>query len=325
MLTLDKTPLVSVVVPIYNVADYLSECIDSILNQTYPLIEVILVDDGSTDNSPVICDNYVSKNKNISVIHKSNGGLSSARNAGLEKATGDYITFVDSDDWLNCNMIERCMSLIKQYDADVCCVSFNKAYSDGHFIQNKTLQDSPICYNKIDALAKYLFNTNLTVCVWGKVWKKSLWDNVKCPDGFLHEDQFTTFKLIDAAGKIVFDPEPLYYYRQREGSIGHSSFSERSYDLLKGVDLQYEYIANRYPEIEKQIGAACSFWYCVFVNMMLRSGHQDSIAVRHCRSFVRKHILDILKIRDYPVIRKLQLLLFAYSLTAYRIMYTRMV
>lgn len=316
--------LISVVVPVYNVEPYLRQCVESILAQTYPAYEIILVDDGSTDGSSVLCDQFALYNENVSVIHQKNRGLSCARNTGIEASTGDFITFVDSDDWLSPDYLDRSMQLIREYDADVCGVGFNLAYPDGGLVPNPTLIESPEVYGTEDALARYLFNTNLTVCVCGKVWKRVLWNQIRCPVGKLHEDQFTTYRLIAEAKKTVFNPEPLYYYRQREGSIGHSRFSMRSYDLLSGIDEQFRYIVNHFPRIEPQIGAACSFWYVVFVNMMLRSGYWDSLAAKRCQTFVRRHLKPILLGPYLLGIRKAQLALFAVSLPLYKKMYLKL-
>lgn len=314
----NRQPLVSVVVPVYNVEPYLRECVDSILGQTYENVEIILVDDGSTDGSPAICDEYAASHASITAIHQKNRGLSGARNTGLEHIHGEYVTFVDSDDWLAPSMVERSMQLIRHFGADACGVSFNLAYAGDRFVPNLTFAKGPECYGTEEALSRYLFNTNLTVCVWGKVWSTELWRDVRCPEGKLHEDQHTTYRLIGEAERVVFDPEPLYFYRQREGSIGHSKFSERSYDLLDGVDAQYAYVAGRYPEAEAQIGAACSFWYAVFVNMMLRAGYWDEGAARKCQGFVRAHLGAIRRSPDLPGKRKAQLFLFAVSMPLYK-------
>ncbi len=311
-------PLVSVVVPVYNVEPYLRDCVESILDQTYCNIEVVLVDDGSTDGSPALCDELASSNERMSAIHQANKGLSGARNTGLDASHGEFITFVDSDDWLAPNMIARCMELIEHYDADICGVTFDLAYPDGRFVPNEIFATEPECYGTEEALSRYLFNTNLTVCVCGKVWRRSLWNDARCPEGKLHEDQYTTYRLIGEARRVVFDPEPLYFYRQREGSIGHSKFSERSYDLLDGVDAQYTFVSGRYPEAEGQIGAACSFWYAVFVNMMLRAGYWDADAAKKCQSFVRGHLSAIRRCPDLPKKRKAQLELFATSMPLYK-------
>lgn len=319
-----KNPLVSVVVPIYNVEPYLRECVNSILGQTYSNTEIILVDDGSTDGSSLICDEYSKRDSRIRVIHKANGGLSDARNTGLDDAHGDFVTFVDSDDWLEPNMIERCMNLIEINNADFCGASFMLAYRD-HKVPNHVFAKGPEVYSKEEALAKYLFNTNIGVCIWGSVHRRSLWDEVRCPVGKLHEDQHTKYLLLDHANIVVFDPEPLYNYRQRKGSIGHSSFSEHSYDLLKGIDAQYNYISKKYPNIEPSIGAACSFWYAVFVNMMLKGRYWDEATARSCQRFVRDHITDIMKSKNLRFNRKAQLALFAISLAIYKMLYCKLV
>lgn len=316
----DNRPMISVVVPVYNVEPYLKQCVDSLLGQTYSNIEIILVDDGSTDGSSMMCDEYSQQHDEVKVIHQRNQGLSAARNAGLEIATGEYITFVDSDDWLEECMVEQCIQLMQKYQAEVCGVVFLKEYPDRSEI-NEVLTHQTMCYSSKTALTKYLFNSNLTVCVCGKVWKKSLWEDIRCPYGRLHEDQMTTYKLLDKAKNVVFYPAALYHYRQRSGSIGHSSFSPKSYDLLEAIDEQYEFISNKYPDIKKSIGIACSFWYMVFYNMMIRSDAKDSVAVCHCRKFVKRHLIGIMTSGDYSFKRKLQLILFCVSETAYRRLY----
>lgn len=317
-------PLVSVIVPIYNVEPYLRECVDSIICQTYCNIEIILVDDGSPDGCPSICDEYAATYSNIRVIHKPNGGLSDARNTGLAVSKGDFVTFVDSDDWLEVNMVERCVELIEENEADFCGVSFMLAYHNRR-MPNPVKASGPEVYSPKEALARYLFNTNIGVCVWGGVYRRTLWENVKCPVGKLHEDQHTKYLLLDQARRVVFDPEPLYNYRQREGSIGHSAFSKRSYDLLEGVDIQYDYISKKYPDIEGDIGAACSFWYAVFVNMMLKGGCCDDATAKRCQRFVRVHIINIINNKSLLINRKLQLLLFALSFELYKLAYIRFV
>lgn len=210
------------------------------------------------------------------------------------------------------------MELIQKSGADACGVAFDLAYPDGSLVPNETFAERPEVYDTKEALSHYLFNTNLSVCVWGKVWSRRLWRGVRCPEGKLHEDQHTTYRLFGGADCVVFDPEPLYFYRQREGSIGHSSFSNKSYDLLDGVDAQYAYVSERYPDAEPQIGAACSFWYCVFVNMMLRAGFWDADAAGKCQRFVRAHLEAIRRSPDLPTKRKAQLVLFALCMPAYK-------
>lgn len=215
--------LISVVVPIYNVEKYLKKCIDSILAQTYRHLEIILVDDGSPDNCGAICDNYAQEDGRVLVIHKKNGGLSSARNAGLEIAKGELIVFIDSDDWIDANYIEKLYNDISESGADVAVPAFCISFENGDCAVDSRLKEITT-YSKKEALEVFLFNGYLTPCVASKMWKKSLWQKIRCPEGKLFEDQYTTYKLLMLANKIVFDPGVYYYYFKRSGSIGHSSF-----------------------------------------------------------------------------------------------------
>jgi len=262
--------LISVVVPIYNVEKYLKKCIDSILAQTYRHLEIILVDDGSPDNCGAICDNYAQEDGRVLVIHKKNGELSSARNAGLEIAKGELIVFIDSDDWIDANYIEKLYNDISESGADVAVPAFCISFENGDCAVDSRLKEITT-YSKKEALEVFLFNGYLTPCVASKMWKKSLWQKIRCPEGKLFEDQYTTYKLLMLANKIVFDPGVYYYYFKRSGSIGHSSFSQRTYDLLLGIREQYQVITEAYPETTSTMKVARTVWELVFVNMMICS------------------------------------------------------
>lgn len=187
--------LISVVVPIYNVEKYLQKCIDSILAQTYRHLEIILVDDGSPDNCGAICDNYAQEDGRVLVIHKKNGGLSSARNAGLEIAKGELIVFIDSDDWIDANYIEKLYDDISESGADVAVPAFCISFENGDCAVDSRVKEVTT-YSKKEALEVFLFNGYLTPCVASKMWKKSLWQKIRCPEGKLFEDQYTTYKLL---------------------------------------------------------------------------------------------------------------------------------
>lgn len=172
--------LISVVVPIYNVEKYLQKCIDSILAQTYRHLEIILVDDGSPDNCGAICDNYAQEDGRVLVIHKKNGGLSSARNAGLEIAKGELIVFIDSDDWIDANYIEKLYDDISESGADVAVPAFCISFENGDCAVDSRVKEVTT-YSKKEALEVFLFNGYLTPCVASKMWKKSLWQKIRCP------------------------------------------------------------------------------------------------------------------------------------------------
>lgn len=225
-----ENPLVSVIVPIYKVENYLRECVDSIISQSYSNLEIILVDDGSPDRCPEICDEYALKDSRIKVIHKPNGGLSDARNAGIEVAKGEYLSFVDSDDVIHSQMIEVLMKSILEDNADVSCCDFFSFYDTGElsssFIRN-------IQYLVLDP--KEWFLRKYSAAAWNKIYRKDLWVSIRFPKGKYHEDVFTTYKICNVANKIAHCGHKLYFYRQRYSSIMKSSNLQRLLDLKEGT------------------------------------------------------------------------------------------
>ena len=213
-----KKDLISIIVPIYKVEKYLRQCIDSIINQTYSNLEIILVDDGSPDNCGKICDEYVKIDKRIKVIHKENGGLSSARNAGLDIATGDYIGFVDSDDYIDKNMYEELINSINKYNSDiaVCTFSFKNKYRNkvvNYFNEEYLFKDKDKFIEAKDG--KRRINPN----AWTKLYKRKIFDNIRYPEGLIYEDSYVIYDIMNIADSVSYVPKPLYYYRERKNSV----------------------------------------------------------------------------------------------------------
>ena len=236
--------LISIVVPVYNVEKYLKKCIDSIINQTYENLEIILVDDGSTDNSKKICDEYILKDNRIKVIHKENGGLSDARNVGVDKAKGEYIVFIDSDDWIDEKMIEILYYIIKKNNSDISICDYFLAYNEEEQNQKEEIQFYQ--FNNIEALKK-LYDENLNIIMTitcCKLFKKILFSDIKFPKGKIHEDEFTTYKLLYKSKKISYTNEKMYYYRQREDSITHRKFSIKNLDAVDAFEERISFFKN---------------------------------------------------------------------------------
>lgn len=224
--------LISIIVPIYKVEPYLRRCLDSIVNQTYTNLEIILVDDGSPDNCPQICDEYAAKDKRIVVIHKENGGLSEARNAGLDICKGDYISFVDSDDWVDEKYIEILLDLVIKENADIAIGEYTK--TNGETI-NKSVWTKT--YSSKDALIRLFSKNHITFTVsWGKLYKKELFNSIRFPIGKFHEDEFTTYILLYNSAKIVYTSEIFYNYYQRVGSIVST---RHPWDVLEVFEQRY--------------------------------------------------------------------------------------
>lgn len=219
---------ISIIVPIYNVEPYLRQCLDSIKSQTFRDWECILVDDGSSDSSPAICDEYAAGDARFRVIHEANGGLSHARNAALRIAKGKYIGFVDSDDWIEPEMFDKLYQLINDYDADMSMVGYRKEYigrySTKHLIRNTEVIDGNTAMREIgyDRLPNY---------VWNKLHKREI---ISCdfPEGRNFEDIFVYGQWLKNVEKVVIDPSPLYHYRMRKGSIVHVNPAKNRYDYF---------------------------------------------------------------------------------------------
>lgn len=233
--------MISVIVPVFNVENYLNRCIDSILNQTYKNFELIIVDDGSFDHSPSICDVYKNKDSRVKVIHKSNGGLSDARNSGLDIAKGKYIFFVDSDDWLEEDALEYLYILIKKYNADFAFAENNRSEIKRKIRQPKEIKEN--LWDQKTFLKKFFkINTQINVqYAWAKLYKKELFDNVRYPVGVTNEDIPSTFQIALSSRRIVHSNKIIYNYFYNNNSITTHKFSEERLDLLKVWDLVNEY------------------------------------------------------------------------------------
>ena len=221
-------PLVSVIVPIYNVENYLRKCLDSIVVQTLKDIEIILVDDGSTDESGKICDEYASQDKRVRVVHKINGGLSSARNTGIEAASAPFLMFIDSDDWVEPDFCEKPYLAAKNNNADLVLFAFRIIRSDGTVVQKEPGMQEGLL-NETEAIH---YNVTFAHAAWLGLYHRKLFNNIRYPVGKLYEEAATTHKLIHAAQKIWLLNTPLYNYRiGRPGSITTAKESRDHPDL----------------------------------------------------------------------------------------------
>lgn len=231
--------LISVIVPVFKVEQYLEKCVNSIINQTYKNLEIILVDDGSPDRCPEMCDNFAKKDKRIKVVHKQNGGLSDARNAGIDKSTGNLLMFVDSDDYLELNAIEILYNNLVQTNADISFSDFAFVYDDDEGIHN--YENKIEVYSKEEVIQRFALKGAVYFTVaWCKLVKREVLGNIRFPVGKLHEDEFTTYKIMFNASKIVRSSCTLYRYLQRSGSImqsktdkNHLHIFEASVERLK--------------------------------------------------------------------------------------------
>ena len=233
---------ISIVIPIYKVEKYLKKCVDSIINQTYTNLEIILVDDGSPDNCPAMCDSYKKMDNRIVVIHKKNGGLSDARNYGMKIATGKWITFIDSDDYVDEDYIEYLYNLALMTNSDISIV-LPQIFYDNQLEVKKTNKKEIIKeYNSEEALITMLYQNEFDTSAWGKLYKLNLFNDIDFPYGKLYEDISTIYKVILKSNKIAFSNQKKYYYLKRKDSIMGQKFQEKDMDYIYQAEEMYNLI-----------------------------------------------------------------------------------
>ena len=240
--------IISVIVPIYNVREYLKKCVQSILNQSYQLIELILVNDGSTDGSGALCDELSILDQRIKVIHKENGGLSYARNMGIEIATGKYILFVDSDDYILPQMCECLLSAVKKYKCQIAICDFVEVYNDDKDEEKVETDINRVLCKKMgkDDMSNFYSEAPKKFDIaWNKLYERELFSDIRYPIGKIHEDTATTYQLLYKAKDSVYIDAKLYCYRQRNNSIMGTGTTKRSLDALDALQQKLIFYSDR--------------------------------------------------------------------------------
>ena len=213
-----KKTLISIIVPVYNVEKYISRCVESLIGQSYKNIEIILVDDGSTDESGMICEQYANKDNRIKVIHKKNGGLSDARNVAIPLSKGEYISFVDSDDWVSKFYIENLYNAITKNYSDIAMSWFENVFEDRNIASKPVnILEKYQCMNVEMCLKKMLYQDNIETSAWGKLYKRQIIEKLRYPVGKLYEDIPVTYSAITLSSKIVVIKNIDYYYFHLRG------------------------------------------------------------------------------------------------------------
>ncbi len=277
---------ISVIVPVYNVEKYLDQCIESIVRQTYNDLEIILVDDGSTDGSGKICDIWAEKDERIRVLHKDNGGLSDARNAGLDVCGGEYIAFADSDDRIEREMYEVMAAAIESESADICgcrVVSFNDKTGE----TNEIGSDSYIVGKPEEFFEMLYEDTKFPVSACSKLYRREIWNERRFPTGRVCEDAFVICELIDDVDRLVFVPENLYHYRIRSNSIMSSGFSHIRMDEEDAWRRNCDFVKDNYPQVYR---AAYTFYLQKVMDLIHEIGADDKPEFKDEYEYLRRII-----------------------------------
>ena len=294
-----QNQLISVIVPIYNVEAYLNRCVESIVKQTYQNLEIILVDDGSPDNCPKVCDEWSIKDSRIKVIHKKNGGLSDARNAGMEIASGEYISFIDSDDYIALDFFETLLSVMEKENSDIAECNVVKCYEDGRF--ERYSDDLAVTtFDTESALSGLIAENPFHQHVWNKLYKTQLVKDIPYAVGKLNEDEFWTYQAFGRAQNVSRINKTMYYYSQRSSSIMGESYNIRRLDALEGKANRQKYIEERFPSLATQAKidfyGSCLFAYqCVLKYM---SGSEKKKASDVIKTYRKQCELSFAEIKD---------------------------
>jgi glycosyltransferase involved in cell wall biosynthesis len=283
-------PLVSIIVPVYNVEKYVKCCIDSIISQNYNNIEIIIINDGSTDDSLKIVQNNYGTLSNVRIISQENRGLSEARNTGIDIANGEYLMFVDSDDFLLDDILRYAVSMAVKYQADI--VSFGSTRCS----ENEYQKDikAPIENNKISVLNnnlmyEYLVKRRIPVWAWAKLYSKKAFDNVRFPSGRLHEDIYTMYRNVDKSKKIVLSTRIGYAYRYNSESISNFKYSPRKMDIIRGYLQESEFISQHYPSLKKYAYRDIIYGCNIVTFSMLSSKKKDLELIKFTKPLYRHY------------------------------------
>lgn len=301
-------PKISVIVPIYNVEKYLDRCVQSLVNQSYNNLDIILVDDGSPDNCPQMCDEYAKKYSNIKAVHKENGGLSDARNYGMKYAEGEYISFIDSDDWIDTKTYEIIMSKMLETNSEI--GAFNVLwYYEGDELKPE-LSDEYEVMNSQQAIECTIDDIKVKTNVWNKVYKRNIVDELEFPKGKLNEDEFYTFKVLDRATSIVYIHRQCYYYFQRSNSI-MGEYKLNRLDMLDGVWARYELIKEKYPEIEVKAKVIFAFCCLYHYQKLIQNKGVDSegLGRKKIKKYRKRVHISMAEADNMPFINRLSIIM----------------
>lgn len=305
---MEMNKIISIIIPVYNVERYLETCMESILKQTYKNIEIILVDDGSTDFSGKMCDHYAEIDKRVKVIHKENGGLSDARNKGILQASGEYIMFVDSDDMVSYDFVEYLLNLLKDNSADIAICDPVHCHPDKKcYFEEETFRK---VFEPEEAIVEMLYQKSFLVAAWGKLYKRECFNDISFPYGMLFEDSAIMYKVFDKTKKIVYGNAKLYGYMHREGSITTKSFSKKDCDILIICNQLSEYMSVRSEKLQNasrsyQAAAAFRIYMNAPRNGMFKSEIKESkLLLKSNWKFL---------MRDSYIRKKMKVALFMYK------------
>lgn len=306
---MDNSPQISVIVPIYNVAEYLPQCLDSLIEQTYRNIEIVAIDDGSTDESGRILDDYAARDARVRAVHIANGGVSNARNVGLDLATGDYIGFVDSDDWIDTSMYERLLAAMTE-DVDVACGGYVLEFADGHQELDIRLENEPKIYGRTAALSEVFSTVVPKRTAWvlcDKLFRKKLVTNVRFDTNILNaEDMLFFWQAMCECRSFALLPLVGYHYRMRVASMVHNRLTGAHVTAWTAFYRLYHWSEKEPTELRTTI-ELCTLQYAIAMArlMLLLDARKYSEDIQRAQAFIRPRVMWVLTSAAFSLRMKL--------------------
>lgn len=301
--------LISVIVPVYKVEPYLDRCVQSIVDQTYRNLEIILVDDGSPDNCPAMCDAWAEKDSRIKVIHKENGGQADARNVGMAVAAGEYVAFVDSDDWIDTQMYQRMYEVMTATDSDIVSCGFKRIWDNGKPVQESLSVDTDIILERDAAIDAMITGTGLVQVPCNKLYKRCLLSDILFPVGVAHEDEFWTWQVVFRANRVSILKESYYNYLQRKDSTMGVGFSEKRLLVVKAKTERQKFIERTIPKLT-DVGRADFTYTCMHlgVQVLKNMNRQDIVrCMNYLKDAVKRYPISDAYLRALPWKKRLHL------------------
>ena len=292
-----KNSLISVIVPVYNVESYLVQCLDSILAQTYQNLEIILVDDGSTDGCSQICNTYGEKDSRVVVFHSENRGLASARNLGLEYAKGDYISYIDSDDWIELNTMEELLNASVQFNADIVVGMRSTEYIGQSRTSQNNERQAQVFYEQ-DILTAFV-NGLFGDVMWNKLYRRECFRDIRFPDGHNYEDVATTWKIMKTIAKrngiIVVLPETFFHFRMRKSSISHTGSFDNIVDAWMAYYKKYEELVDYQDKLLPSCLMVTGKMWRKYISFSKAEKKEAAAVVTEMQEFSKKHFWQVIR------------------------------
>lgn len=313
--------LISIIIPVYKVEEYLDKCVESIRKQTYSKLEIILVDDGSPDNCGKMCDAYAKEDNRIKVIHKENGGLSDARNAGIEIATGNYIAFVDSDDFVSQDYIEYMYNMITETDAKLAICGVKEIWKNTQ-IEEETYAE-PKLLTPTETFENFLLAKGIEICAYAKLYHKDLWKEHRFPKGKVYEDTAIMYHIIEEAQAIVYGEKDCYYYIARIGSISKQpGFNKNEEDYIEHTEQMLAFLKEKHPELQEAIRRFMVYAKFRILRMLIFTKPRNRQMEKEYIREIKQHQKQVLKGKDTPKRDKMAIYLLNLGLPVFKITWT---